>query len=263
MIDVFLDIRVSLNHLKKLLMKKLLYLLFLLGCVVQAQEYFPDNDDISAVSKVTRVIKNATITVSPGNTIENATMVIKDGRIVAIGKNVNIPKNAVIEDATGMHIYPSFIESYGDIAMKSPDRASRSNVQQYDESRKGYYWNDHIRPEQTAMDHFKYDDKEAQKYIDAGYGLVQTHLHDGIARGNGMIIALNNNGTDSDRILRQESGNFFSLEKSDQSRQSYPTSMMGALALLRQTHYDANWYAQGHAKNKDLSLEALNAKKQG
>lgn len=236
--------------------------MFLLGCVVQGQDYFPDNDDISAVSKVTRVIKNATITISPGNTLENASMVIKNGRIVAIGKNVSIPQNAVVEDATGMHIYPSFIESYGDLAMESPNRASRSNTQQYDESRKGYYWNDHIRPEQTAMDHFKYDEKEAQKYIDAGYGLVQTHLHDGIARGNGMIIALNNNGTDADRILMQESGNFFSLDKSQQSRQSYPTSMMGALALLRQTHYDANWYAQGHAKNKDLSLEALNNKKQ-
>ncbi len=242
-------------------MKKVLYLLLLLGLHLQAQEYFPDNDDISAVSNLTRVIKNATITTSPGVTMENATIVIRDGKIIAIGKNVGVPKNAVVEDATGLHIYPSFIESYGDLAMKKPSQAARTNTQQYDESRKGYYWNDHIRAEQTAMDHFEYDSKEAQKFIDAGYGMVQTHLHDGIARGNGMVIALNNNGTDADRILMQESGNFFSLDKSSQSRQSYPTSMMGALALLRQTHFDADWYAKGFAKNKDLSLEALIDKK--
>jgi imidazolonepropionase-like amidohydrolase len=242
-------------------MKKVLYLLLLLGLHLQAQEYFPDNDDISAVSIVTRVIKNATITTSPGVTLENATIVIKDGKIVAIGKNVGVPKNAVVEDATGMHIYPSFIESYGDLAMKKPSQAARSNTAQYDESRKGYYWNDHIRAEQTAMEYFEYDSKEAQKFIDAGYGMVQTHLHDGIARGNGMVIALNNNGNDANRIVMQESGNFFSLDKSSQSRQSYPTSMMGALALLRQTHFDADWYAKGFAKNKDLSLEALNNKK--
>jgi imidazolonepropionase-like amidohydrolase len=243
-------------------MKKFIYFLLLLGYVGQAQDYFPDNDDISAVSSVTRVIKNATITISPGNTIENATMVIKSGKIQSIGKNITIPKNAVVEDATGTHIYPSFIESYGDLAMEKPSGASRSTTQQYDESRKGYYWNDHIRAEQTAMDYFKYDKKEAQKYIDAGYGMVQTHLHDGIARGNGMLVALNNNGTDADRIIMQESGNFFSLDKSSQSRQSYPTSMMGGLALLRQTHFDADWYAKGFAKNKDLSLEALNSKKE-
>ncbi len=242
-------------------MNRLLYVFLLLGLHLQAQDYFPNNDDISAVDDVTRVITNATVTTKPGQVMENATIVIKNGKIEAIGQNVSIPKNAVVEDASGTHIYPSFIEAYGDIAMKEAPRAPSSRVQQYDEGRKGYYWNDHIRAEQMAMDFFKYDEKEAEKYLDAGYGIVQTHLHDGIARGSGMLIALNNNGTDAQRILKQESGNFFSFDKSRQSRQSYPTSMMGALALLRQAHFDADWYSKGYAKNKDLSLEALNAKK--
>ena len=242
-------------------MKRLLSLMLLACFSMQAQEYFPNNDDISAVSNVTRAITNATIITSPGKMISNGTIIIKNGKIEAIGSGISIPKNAVIEDAAGNYIYPSFIESYGDIAMKSPKRAASSRTAQYDEGRKGYYWNDHIRAEQSAMDHFEYDSKEAKKFIDAGFGTVQTHFQDGIARGNGMLIALDNTGTDADRILKQESGNFFSLSKSRQSRQSYPTSLMGALALLRQTHFDANWYANGHSQTKDLSLEALNAKK--
>jgi imidazolonepropionase-like amidohydrolase len=242
-------------------MKIICTLLFLACFSLQAQEYFPNNDDISAVSNVTRVITNATIITSPGQVITNGTIIIKNANIEAIGSGIAIPKNAVVEDAAGNYIYPSFIEPYGDLAMATPKRASSTGSTQYDEGRKGYYWNDHIRAEQSAMDHFEYDEKEAKKYIDAGFGTVQTHLHDGIARGNGMLIALDNNGTDADRILKQESGNFFSLSKSRQSRQSYPTSMMGALALLRQTHFDADWYAKGHSKSKDLSIEALNAKK--
>jgi imidazolonepropionase-like amidohydrolase len=242
-------------------MKRIFSLLLLVCISVQAQEYFPNNDDISAVSNITRVITNATIVTSPGKMISDGTIIIKNGKIEAIGKGISIPKNAVIEDAGGNYIYPSFIESYGDLSMKTPQRASRNGTAQYDEGRKGYYWNDHIRAEQSAMDYFVYDEKEAKKYVDAGFGTVQTHLHDGIARGNGMLIALDNNGTDADRILKQESGNFFSLSKSRQSNQSYPTSMMGGLALLRQTHFDADWYAKGHSKSKDLSLEALNAKK--
>ena len=242
-------------------MKKLIYLFLLLGLHLQAQDYFPNNDDISAVDDVVRVLKNATVTTSPGNTVENATIIIQNGTIKNIGKNLSIPRGAVVEDATGTHIYPSFVEAYSDLAMKDVPRASGGNVSQYDEGRNGYYWNDHIRAEQTAMDHFQYNTSEAKKFIDAGYGIVQTHLHDGIARGNGMIVALNNNGNDANRIVKQQSGNFFSLQKSRQSRQSYPTSMMGGLALLRQAHFDADWYAKGFAKNKDLSLEALNAKK--
>lgn len=241
-------------------MKKIFYLLSLVCFSLQAQDYFPNNDDISAVSNITRAITNATIVTSPGNTITNGTIIIKNGKIDAIGSRITIPKNAVVEDAKGNYVYPSFIESYGDIAMKKPSRPNGGGTQ-YDEGRKGYYWNDHIRAEQRAMDHYEYDDKEAKKYIDAGFGTLQTHLQDGIARGNGMLIALDNNSTDENRILKQESGNFFSLRKSVQSRQSYPTSMMGALALLRQTHFDADWYAKGHSDTKDLSLEALNAKK--
>jgi imidazolonepropionase-like amidohydrolase len=241
-------------------MNKILSLFLLIGLTVQGQEYFPNNDDITADSKVTRAIINANIITAPGKMIKNGTIVMRDGKIIEIGRNVKPPKNAVVDDAAGNYLYPSFIEPYADFSMKKPDRASGSG-QQYDEGRKGYYWNDHIRPEQRAMDYFEYDSKTAEAMMKAGYGVAQTHLHDGVARGNGMLIALNNNGTDADRILKQESGNFFSLSRSVQTRQSYPTSLMGTLAVLRQAHFDADWYAAGHAKNKDLSLEALNAKK--
>src|SRR5690606_19041564 len=45
---------------------------------------------------------------------------------------------------------------------------------------------------------------------------------------------------------------------SDLSGNDYPTSLMGAVALLRQTWYDARWYAAGGREQaRDLSLEAL------
>ncbi|MFT7119639.1 MAG: hypothetical protein ACI9LF_002029, partial [Flavobacteriales bacterium] len=40
-------------------MKRIFSLLLLVCISVQAQEYFPNNDDISAVSNITRVITNA------------------------------------------------------------------------------------------------------------------------------------------------------------------------------------------------------------
>ncbi len=237
-------------------MKRVLLLLFLACGIASAQEYFPNNDDVSARGEVVVAITNATIVTKPGTVITNGTIILKDGKISNIGSGIAIPSGAVIQDAKGNYLYPSFIESYGDFGMEKPKRATGSG-QQYDEGRKGFYWNDHIRSEQEAMSFYKYDEKAAKKMIEAGYGSVQTHMNDGIARGTGMLVALNNNGDDGMRILKKESGNFFSLRRSVQTRQAYPTSLMGTLALLRQTHFDADWYSKGNSATRDLSLEAL------
>src|SRR5690606_15623611 len=95
----------------------------------------------------------------------------------------------------------------------------------------------------------------------AGFGVVNTHLQDGIARGTGLLVALNKEHKDNAQIIEAQSSQHFSFSKSVTSNQSYPTSTMGAMALLRQMYYDAQWYAQGRVTNKDLSLEALNANK--
>lgn len=242
-------------------MRKLLFSLLAVTAITSyAQEYFPNNDDISAVSKASKAITNATIITGPGKMIKNASILMRDGKIIDIGTNIKIPTDALVEDASGTYIYPSFVEAYGDFGMETPKNTSRGG-QQYDEGRKGFYWNDHIRPEQNAIDFYTYDSKSAEKMMAAGYGAVQTHLHDGIARGTGMLIALNNNGDDSGRILNNKSGQYFAFDRSSQTNQSYPTSLMGMLAVLRQAHFDADWYAKGNSKTKDRSLEALNANK--
>src|SRR6201999_473029 len=57
---------------------------------------------------------NATIIKDGQTTLSNATMVIRKGRIVAVGAGVSVPKDAVTIDCNGKFIYPSFIDIYGD-----------------------------------------------------------------------------------------------------------------------------------------------------
>ena len=136
-----------------------------------------------------------------------------------------------------------------------------NRIRQYEANRKGYYWNDHIRPETNGFDSFKYDSKKATDLLKAGFGVVNTHMNDGIASGSGVLVALNSNSTDAYRILDTKSAQYFSVNKSRMSRQSYPGSFIGRTALLRQVFMDAKWYESGNAKNKDMSLEALIANK--
>jgi len=240
----------------------LLCLVFLVSLQTKAQEYFPKNDGVKNPQTNYRVFKNAKIHISPGELIENGSFVVKDGKITAIGKSVNTPANAVIVDLKGKEVYPSFIDLYSSFGIKAPKEADNGNGQpQYHANREGYYWNDHIRPETDAVQEFNYDEKSASALHKAGFGVVNTHLPDGIIRGTGMLVALTPEGTEGDRILKDRSAQYLSFDKSKKSRQTYPTSTMGAMALIRQAYLDADWYKKGKTKNKDLALEALNRNK--
>ncbi|UAM99237.1 amidohydrolase family protein [Polaribacter litorisediminis] len=244
-------------------MKKLFFLLFFLSLtIVQAQDYFPTDSGVKTTESTTFAFTNAKIYVTPTEIIKKGTLLIKDGKVVSIGKSVKIPKGTKTTDLEGKTIYPSFIDIYTDFGIAKPKRASsNSRGTQYEASREGYYWNDHIRPDENPIDAFDFDNKKAKEFIDAGFGAVNTHLQDGIIRGNGLLVALNPNVSNAYRILDTKSGQYLSFSKSVQSRQAYPQSRMGAMALLRQVYNDADWYAKGNMKNKDMALEALNGNK--
>ncbi|TYP99203.1 imidazolonepropionase-like amidohydrolase [Tenacibaculum adriaticum] len=243
-------------------MKKILILLFFSVSVIYSQEYFPTNTGVKTSKNTSVAFTNATIYVTATNIIKKGTLLIKDGKVVSIGKRISIPNDAEVVDLKDKTIYPSFIDIYNSFGIQSPKREQNSSRRpQYDASRKGYYWNDHIRPDVNAATEFSFDNKKAKELLEAGFGVVNTHVEDGIMQGNGILVALNPNSSDGYRILDKKSGNYLSFNKSKKSNQSYPTSRMGAMALLRQTYMDADWYANGNAKNTDLALEALNKNK--
>lgn len=236
--------------------------LFLAYSSLQAQVYFPDNKGVKAKNTNYMVFENAKIHVDPNTIIENGMFAVRNGKITAIGKSITVPENSIRVDLKGKEVYASFIDIYSEFGIKKPTKAENKNGEpQYDASREGYYWNDHIRPENKAIEHFSFNKEEAEKLHKNGFGVVNTHVADGIIRGSGILVALKPEGTEGERIISDRSAQYLSFEKSIQSRQAYPTSIMGAMALLRQSYLDASWYAQGKSENKDLALEALNRNK--
>lgn len=59
----------------------------------------------------TYAIRNARIVTVTGPVIENGTIVISDGKITAVGKNLSAPAGAKVIDATGLSVYPGMIDS--------------------------------------------------------------------------------------------------------------------------------------------------------
>jgi len=233
-------------------------LILCIGFQSVAQDYFPENKSVKQNTEITYAFTNANIVKSYDDIISKGTLLIKSETIVAIGKNVNVPKEAIVVDLNGKYIYPSFVEVFSDFGIKEFKRQP-SKGPQYDANRKYHYWNDHVRAEQNAMDVFKFDAKKAEELRKVGFGLVNTHVNDGIIRGTSNLIALSEDNEMNNALVQKNTAQLFSFDRSTQTNQAYPTSIMGKMALLRQVYNDAVWYAEGNSKNKDLSLEAFSA----
>ena len=235
-------------------------LLLLLGIfipTINAQDYFPNNEGVQNKNNSFIVFTNAKIYVTPTQIVENGSLLIQNGKVIAAGTNVSIPKNCTTINLGGKSIYPSFIDIYTDFGIEKPKNTTiPGTAAVYDTKREGFYWNENIRPEVNAYESFKYDQAKATELLKAGFGVVGTHVQDGIARGTGSLIALNNSDK-SVRLLSSKISNHFGFTRSITTNQAYPSSLMGMMALIRQTYLDMNWYRNGNSKTKDLSLEAL------
>lgn len=238
-------------------------LLSIIVSITRAQPTFPYNGilpkDVTAVA-----FTHATIFSDYKTRLEDATLLIEKGRVVAVGDAVAIPSNAVVVDCKGKYIYPSFIDLHSDYGLadasptKSGEGGPRIRGGSSNESFKGAFgWNDAINADYNAAMNFACKDDVAKEYRNAGFGAVLTHKMDGIVRGSGALVTLGNNPNLA--LLKPAVSSHYSFNKGT-STTGYPSSLMGSIALLRQSYYDANWYANGGLQQeRNLSLEAMNA----
>ncbi len=238
--------------------------MFLLPALVQfltAQETFPVNGVVDNREGL-YAFTNATLYTRYNQKVEKATLLIRDGKIEAAGANVAVPANAIVYDLKGKYIYPAFIDLYSSYGTPEIRRepggggGGFGGPQQFLTSKPGAYnWNQALKPEFRAYENFAVNAKTAKESRDLGFGAVLTHQMDGICRGTSAVVLLGEE-KEHESIVKQEVAQHFSFNKGA-SRQNYPGSLMGAIALLRQTYYDAQWYKNQQAE-VNLSLDAWN-----
>ncbi len=238
------------------------WLSLLAAIVVQAQPTFPYNGilpkDVTSVA-----FTHATLYVDYQTRLEDATLVIEKGKVVAAGKTISIPANAVVVDCKGKYIYPSFIDLHSDYGLadaapaKGNEGGPRMRGGSGNDSPKGAFgWNDAINADYNAALNFTCKEEAAKEMRGGGFGAVLTHKMDGIVRGSGALVTLGSQPNQC--LLNPMASAHYSFNKGS-STTGYPSSLMGSIALLRQSYYDAQWYAQGGSlEERNLSLDAMN-----
>lgn len=241
-------------------MSRAFILLIFMVASAHAQTTLTPND--VADERLGRVaVTHATVHMSAGRTVKDATMLIRDGRIVSVAADAPVPEDFVEVNLEGHNVYPAFIDLVSQYGLPETKRNSTGSffgqAEVLGPQRKGAFaTNDAVRADFSAAKAFEVNAKQAAALRKQGFGIALVHQADGIARGTSALVTL---GEEDVRnvILQTRAARHFSLAKGT-STQLYPISKMGAVATLRQAFLDGSWYSQGRLEGLiDLSLQAL------
>lgn len=190
---------------------------------------------------------NARLFVAPGESIDAGTLVIRDGRIQAVGADVAAPVDADVIDATGLVVYPGFIDGASDALLDGSQPPTREAGRTPDfrrdvlaatppDNRRG------LTPEYEARTALKLEDSLLTPRRSAGVTAVHVLPLKPIAPGQGCCVSLSG-FPPRESLLRDSSGCVFQLipppGEGQSATVSYPITIMGATAHLRQAFLDA------------------------
>ncbi len=178
------------------------------------------------------VIRNAIVMTVTHGTIANGSVYVKDGKIAAVGKDVNAPASATVVDAGGKYLTPGLIDSHSHIALDEDVNEATSP----------------ITPQMMMIDAFDYQDKAIYRVL-AG-GVTTSLLLHGSANmiGGQAVVIKHKYGLNRDAMLfpgAPQSIKFASGENPKRvygSRDQLPSTRMGNFEVQREALVSAQDY---------------------
>ncbi|VAW44018.1 Secreted enzyme, contains two amidohydrolase related domains [hydrothermal vent metagenome] len=204
-------------------------------------------------------LTDTTVHLNANQTMENATLVLQNDRIISIKSNGSVPDNAMHKDYSGMHIYPGFIHLDSSVGL--PELSKKvpfkwGGAETINSTIAGAYnSNEAIKASYDAAKNYRTNEKGLAKLRSAGFTAALSHRKDGIMRGTSVLIHLGDQAEELN-IIKTQAAQHLSFNKGS-SKQDYPISLMGSVALIRQTWLDAQWYKQQNEMT-DFDLAAVN-----
>jgi imidazolonepropionase-like amidohydrolase len=192
-------------------------------------------------------ITDATVHVAPGQTLEHATVVIEDGKIVRVATRASAKPIDLttyqVWNGEGLHIYAGFIDAFVEVDAPAPDPDAPSS-----------HWSAKVTPQRSALDGDGIDESTAAARRKLGFTAANITPRSGIFRGTSAVVSLAKRNTDTSvvrpPVYLEDVTNVTSL---DRRGGGYPSSQMGAIAVLRQTLSDAQW--QRDSRKAGVAIE--------
>lgn len=216
-------------------------------------------------------VKDAKVVLEPGKVLPKATIVVRDGLVVAVGPDVKVPADALVTEGKGLTVYAGFIDAGSSRGFDPALRRSQTGAPFVEDiasdplaatkadNRKG------LTPEFDVQTALKLDEDAVAPWRRVGFTAHLVTPDGGYFSGTSALVSLSG-AVPRDAMLRSHvalHGGFVRV-----IGQEYPTALMGIVAHGRQTFLDAGWLKRqwkafedrgrtGKRPSADPCLEAL------
>ena len=199
------------------------------------------------------------VVINPSNSLENATVILRDGIIEAVGRDVKPPSDARIWNASNSVIYAGFIDPYLSITGTNAPVATTHvdpiggltsgvnflGVESQEKVRlqpgAGYEVTS-VTPQARVATGYTLNAKTLETLRELGFTAGNVVPNKGILRGSSAFVNLSD-APPNEAILRADTHQHIAFE----SQEVYPKSLMGTIAVVRQTFADARHYVLDQA----------------
>lgn len=196
---------------------------------------------LAATPRVHAIV-GARIVTAPGQVIPRGTVVMRDGIIVAVGASVTPPADARLWPGDSLTVYAGLIDM---MVMPTDAAASpRSGAQGRpggappEPGRGAAASNASVRPEYRTVENLTLASDQLEALRAAGFTTAQVAPRRGILRGTSAVVNLGRGALNTNTLI-PDAAQVVDIQPTPQA---YPGSLMGAIALIRQSFMDAKWY---------------------
>lgn len=239
----------SRSNVRPLARASILLLPFIAASAAAQQRTLP-SEGVADRPARSLALTNARVVPEPGRVIENAVVLVRDGRIESVGAGLRVPAGAEVRDLGGATVFAGFVEPISTLGLPAdhlrggikggqPGQAPPHDQQAGQPGTP--HWNRRAQPERSAARVLDYKPADAKPLRELGFAAAHSAPQAGILAGQGALISLIDTAPRRDAVLVPGVSQVFGFDF--QFGSEYPGSLMGSIALIRQSLFDAQWYA--------------------
>jgi hypothetical protein len=199
-------------------------------------------------------LRGARVVTVSGPVLEKGTVLLRNGLIEAVGENVDLPKDAWVVEAQGVTVYPGLIDALSTVGLpETPAQPTTPRTETgatpaaprfgANEPVMPVEQGPQFRPFTTtwvrAADLLNPADRRIEETRSAGFSSVVAFPSSGVFAGEGAFLNLS--GEKQGRmVVASPTGQYVTL--ATHGFGTYPASLMGVIAYIRQVSFDADRY---------------------
>jgi hypothetical protein len=191
-------------------------------------------------------IRGARVVPVSGLPMDDATVVVARGVIVAVAKDATIPADAWVIEGKGLTVYPGLVDAFTDVGLTPPPPAAEGTPRRVAEAPRGPEDRPNSTPWRSSADELSLSDKRIETWRSAGFTTVVSAPKTGFFPGQAAVLDLAGERP-GDLVVKSPVAIPVSIRPISGFGSGFPDSLMGVLGYEHQVWLDTEWLTRAEA----------------